>query len=206
MDVPTRGLQLVLGPMFSGKTRELLRLADIYSRAELKVLIVRRAGTHRQGIDSEDKIASRANPGLLMDCVSVTDVLREVSNNYDVYLVDEGQFLPHIVQFCVRVYMEWKKLVVVAAVNGTWEQRPFQQDQLGQLLPLATDIRLLSAICFGCKKKLAHYTHNTRVSVGSAGDIDIGSEQYQALCVDCLVEARGGAGGEWSQRVPFSPQ
>lgn len=183
--LPRRGVKLILGCMFSGKTAALLRLADVYSIANVKVVLIRRKLLSRAGIDSESKIASRCKLTHKVDCVCVDDILT-VKNEYDVFLVDEGQFMPNLVEFCKRVYIEWKKLVVVAALNGSWEQKPFTEDRVGRLLPLATDIKLLKAVCVRCTAN-AYYSHNLK---GSCPEEDIGSEQYQALCIDCLHEAQ----------------
>ena len=44
--------------------------------------------------------------------------------DYDVVGIDEGQFFPDIVKFCDEAANKGK-IVVVAALDGTFERKPF---------------------------------------------------------------------------------
>lgn len=183
MEIQDKGIQLILGPMFSGKTQELLLCGDRYMVADRNILFIRKKNFDRPNIDGVNCIASRTNGSATFPCVEVDDIMTEVTNDYDVYLIDEGHFMKDIAEFCKRVYRDWGKLVIVAALNGTWEQRPFKHDYIAQLLPLVTDLRLLHAVCIDCKTQAAPYSYNIN---RPNSDEDKGSDQYKALCMSCL--------------------
>ena len=54
--------------------------------------------------------------------------------DYDVVGIDEGQFFPDVVEFCDEA-ANLGKTVVVAALDGTFERKPF--GNIVSLIPLA---------------------------------------------------------------------
>ena len=62
----------------------------------------------------------------------------------DVIGVDEGQFYPDLVDK-VEEFVRKDKLIIISALDGTFERKPF--GQIPQLIPLADDVIKLRAIC-----------------------------------------------------------
>ena len=59
------------------------------------------------------------------------------------------------------------KVVVIAALDGTWQRRPF--NSILQLIPLAEDVCKLKAVCSTCRQDAAftkRLTKETEVEVG----------------------------------------
>jgi thymidine kinase len=85
--------QIILGPMFSGKTTELIRRLKRYQIAKYKCLIVKYANDDRY---SESDVVSHDQQSLA--AVSA----RQIANfcykalEYDVVGIDEGQFVSSI--------------------------------------------------------------------------------------------------------------
>lgn len=69
------------------------------------------------------------------------------AQNYDVVGIDEGQFFSDIVDFC-EVLANMNKIVVVAALDGTFERKPF--GNIINLIPLAEKVSKLNAVCVYC--------------------------------------------------------
>ena len=80
---------------------------------------------------------------------------------YDVIGIDEGQFFPDIVTWCEemanRCSWRWKpnfknvfrgKIVLVAALDGTFQRLPFPE--MLALVPLAEAVTKLQAVCMIC--------------------------------------------------------
>ena len=67
--------------------------------------------------------------------------------DYDVVGIDEGQFFPDVVEFCDGA-ANLGKTVVVAALDGTFERKPF--GNIVSLIPLAEKVSKLSAVCVYC--------------------------------------------------------
>eukprot|EP00117_Sycon_ciliatum_P041705 scpid24588/ scgid30457/ Thymidine kinase, cytosolic len=86
---PTGQIQLILGPMFSGKTTELVRRVRRYDIAQQKCLMVKYSKDTRydnQQLATHDRLTYNAvSTARLMD-------VHDSARSYDVIGVDEGQF------------------------------------------------------------------------------------------------------------------
>ena len=87
-------IEVIFGPMFAGKTTELLRKVKTYTIAHKKCLVVCSAKDNRYTTEnfvvSHDKITSKA-----MKVSSLEEIL-PYYHDYDVIAIDEGQFFPDI--------------------------------------------------------------------------------------------------------------
>jgi thymidine kinase len=183
MDRKTGAIELVVGPMFSGKSTELLRrvqrlkaahkscLSLVYSRdcryfADAAVI-----GTHDQQSFPARKVTTLA------------EVSQAELDAVQAVVIDEAQFFADLAHFA-RLWSRQGKHVVVAALNGDFRQEPFAN--VVPLYALATGITPLSAICTGCGAD-AHYSR--RLSGGTELEQIGGAESYTALCGTCLYAA-----------------
>ena len=139
-------IQLILGPMFSGKSTELIRRLKRYQIARYECLIVKYAKDVRyddEGIATHDKQTLKA-----VSANKLSEVNPETFQSCDVIGIDEGQFFPDVVSFC-----EWAadagKVVLVAALDGTYQRKGFDSGIL-DLVPLAEHVIKLTAVCMIC--------------------------------------------------------
>ena len=65
----------------------------------------------------------------------------------DVIGIDEGQFFPDLIEFCDKAACHGK-VVVVAALDGTFERKEF--GQIGGLLAVSDAVTKLNAVCAIC--------------------------------------------------------
>ena len=186
-------IQLIIGPMFSGKTTELMRRVGKYEIAGKSCLLVRNSKDNRYSIDSNTLTTCN---GLSKSALHF-DILPNATHfeHYDVIGVDEGQFFEDdplgnyqgVYSLC-KALADEGKVVIVSALNGTFDQTPWPE--ISKLIPEATDITYMNAVCKGCTTSHlltpAPYSHlygphpqNGVVSIG-------GLEKYQALCRTCL--------------------
>mmetsp|Transcript_24835 Transcript_24835/g.53824 ORF Transcript_24835/g.53824 Transcript_24835/m.53824 type:complete len:134 (+) Transcript_24835:3-404(+) len=111
-----------------------------------------------------------------------TDSLMELvekSREFDVIGIDEGQFFPDIVPFCDMLASEGK-IVVVAALDGTFQRKPF--GTVLELIPLAESVCKLTAVCKGCFSDAAF---TKRLGAETAVEVIGGSEMYLPVCRQC---------------------
>ena len=154
-------IQLVLGPMFSGKSSELIRRLKRYRTARQKCLIVNSADDQRfDGFDTHS--------GSLM---SIRDKL-----SYDVIGVNDGQRFPDLVKFCEEA-AELGKIVIVSALDAT-SQRTGYPNVLA-LIPLAERVCKLTAVCGGC---CGEASFTKKISVNLSDETD----NYMPVCRDCF--------------------
>ena len=75
------------------------------------------------------------------------------------------------------------KTVIVAALDGTYQKRPF--GRVLELVPLAESVTKLSAVCMVCKQDAAAFSQ--RISREREVEVIGGPEKYVALCRACYL-------------------
>nr|CCC93315.1 unnamed protein product [Trypanosoma congolense IL3000] len=171
-------IELVIGPMFAGKTTELMSRVNRYSLAGYSCYVIEYSKHERYS----KKIFSPQHRLSMITTVSVTK-LSEVGNawhDYDVIAVDEGQFFPDILEFCSMAANAGKK-VIVAALDGDYRNEPFEN--IAKLIPAAESVTKLSAVCMSCRVSNAYYTHRTVQS--EQRELIGGADKYEATCRAC---------------------
>lgn len=121
--------------------------------------------------------------GHSMQATSVSTLmphLKFVASNYYAVGIDEGQFFPDLVPFC-NALVKLGKVVVVAALDGTFERKPFPP--VVELIPYCKRVHKLLAICACCGNDAAF---TRRLSSRKETEIIGGSELYHANCGDCF--------------------
>ncbi|GAU92009.1 hypothetical protein RvY_04159-1 [Ramazzottius varieornatus] len=205
-------IQLIFGPMFSGKTTELLRRVNRYRIAKYKTLLIKFAKDVRydeECVSTHDRHTGTARKALcLKECLAECEV-------HDVIGIDEGQFFPDILEVAEALANKGKT-VIVAALDGTYQREGF--GDIIKLVPKAEKIDKLSAVCIICNEDAAYtrrFTAETAVhrpsscpretcplsmSVsGQVSSVDIqadiskfqveligGADKYMAVCRECF--------------------
>ena len=174
-------IEVVAGPMFAGKTEELLRRvrrAVIGGRA---VEVFTHALDTRQGSGVVASHAGLEHPS--REVSSAAEVADLVSDGTDIVAIDEAHFFGLELVPVVEKLAGRGLVVMVAGLAVTFAGRPFEP--LPSLMAMAERVDKLTAICAVCGEEAAF--HQRTVSV-SAGDTDLveehvgGSEKYEARC------------------------
>ncbi|ETV87581.1 hypothetical protein H257_01107 [Aphanomyces astaci] len=172
-------LQLIIGPMFSGKSTELIRRMRRYQHAQLKCMVVKSKIDDRYTNDSlvstHDRQMMKANP------LTRLEDMGDEFMKYDVIGIDEGQFFTDLHSFCDDAANRGK-IVIVAALDGTFERKPFQH--VCDLIPRAESVTKLSAVCAICGSDAAF---TRRLVSSTAVELVGGSESYQPVCRNCFT-------------------
>lgn len=171
-------ITLITGPMFCGKTTELIRRLTRAKIAGKNVILLRPA------IDTRDHLThSRLSHSIEEKFIDETEPLSSSELfSYDVIGIDEGQFFNDL-KFLVETFTKWGKTVVIAGLNGTSEQKPFQP--ILDLIPIAEEIIKLNSVCMKCGSDYGTFTSYKGNDKDS--DIKVGDEhEYEALCRICL--------------------
>jgi thymidine kinase len=168
-------IQLILGPMFSGKSTELIRRLKRYQVAKYDVLIVKYAKDVRYdeyGISTHDRQTLPA-----VAATTLTD-LTDMAKKYDVIGIDEGQFFPDVAW--AEDMANNGKVVLIAALDGTYQRKPFQN--IMNLVPLAENVSKLNAVCMNCFGEAAY---TKRTSNEESLEVIGGADKYMAACRTC---------------------
>ncbi|AXN74887.1 thymidine kinase [Akhmeta virus] len=172
-------IQLIIGPMFSGKSTELIRRVRRYQIAQYKCVIIKYSNDNRYGTGlwTHDKNNFEA-----LEATKLCDVLNAITD-FSVIGIDEGQFFPDIVEFCERTANEGK-IVIVAALDGTFQRKPF--NNILDLIPLSEMVVKLTAVCMKCFKEASF---SKRLGVETEIEIIGGNDMYQSVCRKCYIDS-----------------
>ena len=170
-------IELILGPMFSGKSTRLIEVIRKYTYKAKKTIMIKFFGDKRYSEKSEvvthDLIKYDS-----IDCKNLTDSF-EIIKNYDVIGIDEGQFFPDLVEVSEKLAL-LNKIVIISALNGDFRMEPFPV--ISRIISKADKIKLLKAYCFNCHKDAKFSVRivqsNETVLIGAG-------EAYKPACRKC---------------------
>lgn len=172
---------LILGPMYSGKTSELLRLVDRKAIAGKSCLVVKYEADNRYNTDENTLSTHDGNRHKAVPC---NGKLLESNINfekYDVIAIDEGQFMSDLPQF-VEKYVK-NKNIIVSALAGTFERKPWES--ISNSLPYATNVEFLTAVCGECNSENACYNKKINGNKNQVTEVG-GKDIYQSQCNNCF--------------------
>lgn len=161
-------LKLILGCMFAGKTTELLRHAR--DAKGFRVLLINHSTDTRYG---ENCI--KTHDGDFEYSTSV-EYLRNVNiQNYQVIIIDEGQFFSDLFEYVTMWADTLDVKIVVAGLSGNSQREPF--GDILRLIPHAEEIQQLFAKCSLCDDR-ALYSKFIGTGLPGVG----GAESYRQVC------------------------
>lgn len=147
MFTPRGSISVITGCMFSGKSETTLRELRRAEIARRRVLLVRPALDDR--VDGE-VVRSRSGAAFPAAVVhgSSEIVTRAVAARADVVAIEEAQFFDDGIVESVETLARRSVTVIVNGLNQDFLGRPF--GAMPQLLAIADDITVLTAICMVC--------------------------------------------------------
>lgn len=171
-------IEVVCGPMFSGKTEELIRRLRRAEIAKMRVSIFKPKIDDRYSIDH---IVSHSEARIPSVAVSSAAEIEELAQDAQVIGVDEAQFFDDsLIDICERLADAGKR-VIVAGLDTDFRTQPF--GPIPQLLARAEYITKTLAICMQCgnpANRTQRITEDSRKVVVGAGKI------YEARCRNCF--------------------
>jgi len=187
--VRTRGsLEVICGPMFSGKSEELMRRLRraMFAVSDKSVVIAFKHGLDtRYGASellSHDGNKFRAIP---TKCAST--ILSQSSSSH-VVGIDEAQFFPEAIVPVVSALVKAGKKVIVAGLDLDF--RGVEFGPMPSLLAIADSITKLSAVCAKCghDAPLTQRLIDGQPAAFDDGIVHVGGkDEYQARCRLCHV-------------------
>ena len=177
-------IQVVCGPMFSGKTKTLINLIGGYVKDKKKVVVFKPKLDDRY---AEESIVSHDKDEALAYSVNRPVEILDLFHRADVVAIDEVQFFDEsIIEVCETI-ADFGKTVVVAGLDLDYLGRPF--GPMPQLMSVADEIIKLNSVCTFCSGR-ARFSH--RISKDQ-GIVVLGEkDKYVPLCRSCYNEMNGG--------------
>jgi thymidine kinase len=182
---PERGgwLEVVCGPMFSGKSEELIRRLRRAEIAGQRALIVKPRIDDRYDIGH---VVSHAGAKMRAVAVARPEEIPGLVDSYDVVGVDEVQFFAPSIVHVLATLVERGMRVVATGLDQDFRGLPF--GPMPELLCRAELVDKLQAVCHRCggPATMTQRLVDGQPAPPDGATIVVGArEQYEARCRNC---------------------
>ncbi len=172
-------IEVICGPMFSGKSEELMR------RLRRAMIARKRVQVFKPIIDdrySADEIVSHTDIRMKSEAIgNVSEIMQRLDRRTQVVGLDEANFFGQELVEIATQLADSGKQVIVGGLDTDYMGRPFPP--MPDLLTLAESITKTLAICMRCGNPAKHTQRlvesNDLIVVGAAG-------MYEARCRRCF--------------------
>lgn len=178
-------LEVILGPMFSGKTSKLVEIYKQYTFCDIPVMVINHQEDQRYSNSSmvtHDQVE--------IACIQSDSLVSVINENLSLFqgkpfaiLINEGQFFPDLYKAVYDMVFTYKMHVFVAGLDGDYQQNKFG-DML-DLIPICDKVYKLQSLCVNCKNGTkAIFSH--RINKDNHEQKMVGaSESYIPICRKC---------------------
>jgi len=178
-------LEIVVGPMFSGKSSYALFYIRRQRAIGKKILVIKPDIDNRYS--NEHALITHNNeriPCITWPVDQELDLTHEM-RNVDCIVFEEAQFFRGLSKVVTYVLRAYKKDILVVGLDGDARQEKF--GEILDCLPWATSVKKLNALCIVCKDgTLAPYSKKT---IDNPQQVEVGgSEKYVAVCLKHLTD------------------
>jgi len=180
----TSYLEIIIGPMYSGKTSKLFEIYKQCKFCDIPVAVINHSFDkryHETLMSNHDKI--------MIPCIQTNDLALWYNENHpenlivknaDVILINEAQFFHDLYEVVIDMLKNNKK-VYVCGLDGDFERKKF--GRILDLIPFCDTVTKLTSLCSICKNgNLAIFS--MRITDETEQTI-IGSENYLPVCRSC---------------------
>lgn len=183
-------LEIIMGPMFSGKTELLIQKYNMYSLLSkphdliLSTTFCIAFNYHKDTRYGENIIASHnkksipsINIEFLSEIFSHPDFLKTTH-----IFINEAQFFTDLKVSIIKLLEQYRKTVIICGLDSDFKREKF--GDIWDLIPHANMITKLNGKCANCSN-LSIFTH--RISNELNQEV-IGSNNYIPLCRSCYIQ------------------
>jgi thymidine kinase len=180
----TSYLELIIGPMFSGKTS---RLVEIYKQCkfcDIPIIVINHSFDNRY----DDNLLS-THDKTMIPCIKVCklfDLNINYSvelNNSQVILINEGQFFDDLYDW-IELILKLNKKIYICGLDGDFERKKF--GKILDLIPLCDKVTKLMSLCNICKNGTSGI-FSMRITQEKEQTL-IGYDNYIPVCRKCYEE------------------
>jgi len=176
---------VIVGPMYSGKTTELLTFVEIYKLGKKKFKVFKPIIDDRYG---KEQIQSHS--GMKVEATPIShssDSFRFITD-HDAVFFDEIQFFDSDLSNVVKKLRKDGKDVICAGLDMSFKENPF--DTTAKIMCIADKVVKKKAVCHECGEHKGIITYKLE---DDDSEIDVGGmEKYVAVCIDCYKKLHSG--------------
>ena len=177
-------IEVITGPMFAGKTEELIRRVRRLQYANRNIIVFKPSIDDRYA--DNEVVSHNDSRTRSVSILKASEIMEYINIDTDVVAIDEIQFLDEdVVEICE--YLADKGIrVIVSGLDRNFRGEPFSF--MPKLLAIAEYVTKLSAICVKCHTPA---TRTQRIIDGKPANYNdpiilVGAtDSYEARCRDC---------------------
>lgn len=181
-------LELIIGPMFSGKSSTLISIARKYKALGVSLIAYKPNLDNRHG---DDEFIYTHNCETI-HAIRTVKLLEQITSQpfmaAKIILIEEGQFFQDLYEFVILAVEKYQKNIIVAGLDGDRFRKPF--GQILDLIPIADRITKLTSFCKSCADGtpalFSYSAASTKDTILVAG-----SDLYMPLCRNHYLEYSG---------------
>jgi len=167
-------IELVIGPMFAGKSTFMVQKCNEAIHDKKRVVIIKHASDKRY----EKNIVTH-DQGSFDNVIYLSNISDIHMDDYDVIGIDEGHFFSSLDLFCLDA-LKNDKHVIISGLSSDYLMRPF--DIISKVIPLSTHIYKMNAKCTLCDQ-CANFTK--RITKTNELFVIGGINEYEPRCYTC---------------------
>jgi len=177
-------IDVICGPMFAGKTEELLRRVRRLEYAHKKVVLFKPQIDDRY--EKSYVVSHNQNKALCVAIKEASEMFKYVSDDTDAVVIDEFQFLGDEAVDIALAFSRRGIRVILSGLDRDFRNEPFTN--MPKILSYADTVLKLTAICVKCGEPA---TCTQRIINGLPAPYDnpqilVGAtESYEARCATC---------------------
>ena len=181
----TNNLELIIGPVCSGKSAELIRRIDRYTIAGYSVLLAK-PEVDTRSIYVESRNGSKMTSLSLKKASDIFDYILDISLDIDkpldIIAFDEAQFFPELYD-SVKELLNYKYKVMISALDSDFNGDPF--GDITKLVTLSDSVIKMTSVCMSCRNDNAIFSQKLKKG---GSQIEIGNlELYEPRCLNCFI-------------------
>lgn len=180
-------LEVIAGPMYCGKTEELIRQVKRASIGKKKVQVFKHAIDTRYGKDK--KVYTHAGLSFKSHLITeASQILKKLHKNTEIVAIDEAQWFGQDLIPVIDELITRKLHIIVAGLALTYDRQPFAP--IPTLMAMADKSTKLSAICTLCGDEAVFHKRIMKTNIINPLEADpslVGrSDAYEARCRNCF--------------------
>jgi len=177
-------LELIIGPMCSGKTSKLIEIGKQCKICDIPYIVINHTFDNRFNDASDCESIMYTHDRNMIKCI-YSDNLESVFKtltDIDVILINEGQFFPDLYD-TVKKMLSINKQIYISGLDGDFERKRF--GQIIDLIPLCDKVNKLNSLCGICKDGTPGI-FSMRISNEKEQTV-VGSDNYIPVCRSCYL-------------------
>jgi thymidine kinase len=182
-------LEVIAGPMYCGKTEELIRQVKRATIGKRKIQVFKHNIDTRYG--KEKKLYSHAGMAFDSEMVgSVEELMKLIRKDTEIVAIDEAQWFGPELVGSVKKLLDGGKHVIICGLAMTFDRQPFVP--IPELMSLADKVTKLSSVCSICGEDAVYHKRIKNESTANPLSTDpslvnkLSDNVYEARCRKCF--------------------